>query len=41
VAMLAGGVIIEVGPTEEFTASKNPQVRQFIQADTEGPIAVL
>jgi phospholipid/cholesterol/gamma-HCH transport system ATP-binding protein len=41
VAMLAGGVIVEVGPTEEFIASKKPQVRQFIEADTEGPIAVL
>ena len=41
VAMLANGVIIEIGTTEEFTASKNPIVRQFVQGETEGPIAVL
>ncbi|HEX2932698.1 MAG TPA: ATP-binding cassette domain-containing protein [Candidatus Binatia bacterium] len=41
VAMLAGGVIVEVGTTEEFIASKNPVVRQFLQGETEGPIAVL
>lgn len=41
VAMLADGVIIEVGATEEFVASKNPTVRQFLQGDTEGPISVL
>jgi phospholipid/cholesterol/gamma-HCH transport system ATP-binding protein len=38
VAMLAGGVIVETAPTEEFIASKNPQVRQFIQADQEWPL---
>ena len=41
VAMLAEGVITEVGATEEFLESQNPVVRQFIQVDTEGPIAVL
>lgn len=41
IAMLAEGAIIEVGTTEEFIASKNPAVRQFLQADTEGPLAVL
>jgi phospholipid/cholesterol/gamma-HCH transport system ATP-binding protein len=41
VAMLAEGVITEVGATEEFLASQNPVVRQFIQVDTEGPITVL
>ena len=41
VAMLANGVIVEVGATPEFLASKNPLVRQFLQADTEGPLAVL
>jgi phospholipid/cholesterol/gamma-HCH transport system ATP-binding protein len=41
VAMLANGVIIEIGTTEEFTASKNPIVRQFVQGETEGPISVL
>ena len=41
IAMLADGAIIEVGTTEEFMASKNPAVRQFLQADTEGPLALL
>jgi phospholipid/cholesterol/gamma-HCH transport system ATP-binding protein len=41
VAMLANGVIIEVGATEEFIESDNPIVRQFIQGETEGPLAVL
>lgn len=41
IAMLAGGTIAEVGATGEFVASENPTVRQFIQSDTEGPIAVL
>ena len=41
VAMLADGVITEVGATEEFLGSQNPVVRQFIQIDTEGPITVL
>lgn len=41
VAMLANGVIEEVGPTREFLASKNPIVQQFLQGETEGPISVL
>ncbi|MGH7873769.1 MAG: ABC transporter ATP-binding protein [Candidatus Binatia bacterium] len=41
IAMLANGVIIEAGTTEEFVASQNPLVRQFLQADTEGPLPVL
>jgi phospholipid/cholesterol/gamma-HCH transport system ATP-binding protein len=41
VAMLANGVIIEVGTTGEFLNSSNPIVHQFIQVETEGPIAVL
>jgi len=41
VAMLANGVIVEAGATEEFLGSRNPVVRQFLQADTEGPLAVL
>ena len=41
IAMLANGVIAEVGATEQFIASKNPVVRQFLQGDTEGPISVL
>jgi len=41
VAMLANGIIEEVGTTPEFLASKNPVVRQFLQGDVEGPLAVL
>ena len=41
VAMLANGVIAEIGTTEEFLASKNPIVRQFVHAETEGPLPVL
>jgi phospholipid/cholesterol/gamma-HCH transport system ATP-binding protein len=41
VAMLANGVIAEVGLTEEFVSSKNPVVRQFLQGETEGPLTVL
>ncbi|MGH7927274.1 MAG: ATP-binding cassette domain-containing protein, partial [Candidatus Binatia bacterium] len=41
VALLAGGAIEEIGPTEQFVASTNPMVRQFVQGDTEGPLAVL
>jgi phospholipid/cholesterol/gamma-HCH transport system ATP-binding protein len=41
VAMLANGVIAEIGTTEEFLASQNPIVRQFVQAETEGPLPVL
>jgi phospholipid/cholesterol/gamma-HCH transport system ATP-binding protein len=41
IALLANGVIAEVGPTEEFVASANPMVRQFVQGDTEGPLTVL
>lgn len=41
VAMLANGVIIESGMTEEFVASKNPVVKQFLHGETEGPISVL
>ena len=41
VAMLADGVITEVGSTEEFIASKNLVVRQFLQGEVEGPITVL
>jgi ABC-type transporter Mla maintaining outer membrane lipid asymmetry ATPase subunit MlaF len=39
--MLANGVIAEVGPTEQFVASANPMVRQFLQGDAEGPLPVL
>jgi phospholipid/cholesterol/gamma-HCH transport system ATP-binding protein len=41
VALLANGVIAEVGPTEQFVASANPMVRQFVQGDTEGPLTIL
>jgi phospholipid/cholesterol/gamma-HCH transport system ATP-binding protein len=41
VAMLANGRIAEVGDREEFLASQNPVVRQFIEGETEGPLAVL
>lgn len=41
IAMLAKGIIEESGRTEEFVASKNPVVRQFLRAETEGPITVL
>lgn len=41
VAMLANGVIAEAGSTQEFVASKNPVVRQFLQGDAEGPLTVL
>lgn len=41
IAMLANGLIAEAGTTEEFMASQNPLVRQFLQVDTEGPLTVL
>jgi len=41
VAMLANGVIAEVGPTEEFVKSRSPVVRQFLEGGMEGPLAVL
>lgn len=41
VAMLANGVITEIAPTEDFVASENPVVRQFLRGETEGPLAVL
>jgi len=34
-------VIAEIGKTEEFVASQNPIVRQFVRGETEGPLAVL
>jgi phospholipid/cholesterol/gamma-HCH transport system ATP-binding protein len=41
IAMLANGIIEEFGTTQEFLASQNPIVRQFLQRDAEGPLAVL
>ena len=38
VAMLCGGRIIEAGTPEEFQASSNPIVRQFIEGRAEGPL---
>ena len=41
IAMLADGVIEEVGSPRDIENSKNPIVTQFIRADIEGPIQVL
>jgi len=41
IAMLADGVIEEVGSPGDIENSKNPIVTQFIRADIEGPIQVL
>ena len=41
IAMLANGVIEEVGTPEDIQKSKNPIVMQFLRAETEGPIQVL
>jgi phospholipid/cholesterol/gamma-HCH transport system ATP-binding protein len=41
IAMLANGVITEAGSTPDFVESNNPIVRQFLQCETEGPMAVL
>jgi phospholipid/cholesterol/gamma-HCH transport system ATP-binding protein len=41
IAMLADGAITAIGSAEEFIASKNPVVRQFLQGEVEGPITVL
>ncbi len=41
IAMLANGVIQEVGTPEQIQKSKNPIVNQFLRAETEGPIEVL
>jgi phospholipid/cholesterol/gamma-HCH transport system ATP-binding protein len=38
VAMLYRGHIIEQGTPEEFQASKNPMVQQFIEGRAEGPL---
>ena len=39
--MLANGVISEAGATPDFIESNNPIVRQFLQGEMEGPMAVL
>jgi len=41
IAMLANGVIEEVGSPRDIENSKNPIVTQFLRADIEGPIQVL
>ena len=41
IAMLADGVIEEVGSPRDIENSKNPIVTQFLRADIEGPIRVL
>lgn len=41
IAMLANGVIEEVGSRLDIENSKNPIVTQFLRADIEGPIQVL
>ncbi len=41
VAMLANGVIEEVGPPEQIQKSQNPIVQQFLRGDPEGPMEVL
>jgi len=41
IAMLADGVIEEVGSRRDIENSKNPIVTQFLRADIEGPIQVL
>jgi phospholipid/cholesterol/gamma-HCH transport system ATP-binding protein len=41
VAMLADGVIAEVGTPQEFIASSNPMVHQFVHAETEGPLRTI
>ena len=40
IAMLYNGKIIEIGTPEEIKSSGNPYVRQFVNGDSEGPIAV-
>jgi phospholipid/cholesterol/gamma-HCH transport system ATP-binding protein len=40
IAMLYKGEIIEVGTPDEFKASPNPIVQQFIRGDVEGPITL-
>jgi phospholipid/cholesterol/gamma-HCH transport system ATP-binding protein len=41
VAILARGIVEEYKPTDEFKASSNPVVQQFIRGEAEGPIEAL
>ena len=36
--MIADGVVLAKGTPEEFTASADPYVRQFIDAQPDGPV---
>jgi phospholipid/cholesterol/gamma-HCH transport system ATP-binding protein len=38
VAMLHNGVIIEIGPPDQFQQSSNPVIQQFISGHLEGPL---
>ena len=38
IAMLHKGKVVEASPAEEFRASENPIVRQFIEGRAEGPL---
>ena len=40
-ALLHEGKIVEVGAPDDFTKSKNPVVRQFLEGRSEGPIKVM
>ena len=40
VALLHEGRVVEQGPPEQFFASENPIVRQFVEGKSEGPIRV-
>jgi phospholipid/cholesterol/gamma-HCH transport system ATP-binding protein len=40
IALLAGGKILYEAPPEEFLASDDPAVRQFVQGKAEGPLTV-
>lgn len=40
IAMLHGGRIIAIGPTEEMESSDDPAVRQFMSGSTQGPIQI-
>lgn len=41
IALLHEGVIVQKDPPEEFFASTNPFVRQFLEGSSEGPIKVM
>ncbi len=41
VAMLANGVIEEIGPPEQIQNSQSPIIQQFLRGETKGPMVVL